>query len=79
MLKKCFPLTLFNKPRFSTFKKVFSSPDEACNDIKSGQTILVGGFGLSGIPENSIKAINRMALKDLTIVSNNIGKKKKFK
>lgn len=57
---------------FST-SKVFPFAHEACKDIKSGQSILVGGFGLSGIPENSIKAINKMGLTDLTIVSNNIG------
>lgn len=46
---------------------------EAVSDIKEGSTIIVGGFGLSGIPEYSIHALKEQGTKDLTIVSNNCG------
>jgi len=50
--------------------KFYKSSEEAVFDIKDGATILVGGFGLTGIPENTLKAINKTGIKDLTIVSN---------
>ncbi|AMX00743.1 CoA transferase subunit A [Rummeliibacillus stabekisii] len=53
--------------------KVVSSFMEAVSDIKKGSTIIVGGFGLSGIPEYSIQALKEQGTKDLTIVSNNCG------
>jgi 3-oxoacid CoA-transferase subunit A len=53
--------------------KVVSSAKEACADIPSGATILAGGFGLCGIPENCIRAIRELGSKDLTVVSNNCG------
>ena len=53
--------------------KVMSSFLEAVSDIKDGSTIIVGGFGLSGIPEYSIQALKEQGTKDLTIVSNNCG------
>ncbi|GEL06568.1 MULTISPECIES: CoA transferase subunit A [Rummeliibacillus] len=53
--------------------KVVSSFMEAVSDIKEGSTIIVGGFGLSGIPEYSIQALKEQGTKDLTIVSNNCG------
>jgi len=46
---------------------------EAIQDIQDGATIIVGGFGLSGIPENLILALRDKGTKDLTIVSNNCG------
>ena len=46
---------------------------EAIQDIQDGATIIVGGFGLSGIPENLILALREKGTKDLTIVSNNCG------
>lgn len=46
---------------------------DAVRDIKDGNTLLVGGFGLCGIPEKSIKAIEELGVKDLTLVSNNAG------
>ena len=46
---------------------------EAVSDIKDGSTIIVGGFGLSGIPEYSIQALKEQGTKDLTVVSNNCG------
>jgi 3-oxoacid CoA-transferase subunit A len=53
--------------------KFVSSADEAVQDISDGATIVVGGFGLCGIPENLIAALDRLGAKDLTCVSNNCG------
>jgi 3-oxoacid CoA-transferase A subunit len=53
--------------------KTVSGPDEAVKDIKSGSTLMMGGFGLSGIPENCLQALLRLGAKDLTIISNNAG------
>jgi len=53
--------------------KVFASADEAIHDIPAGATIMVGGFGLCGIPENLITALVRRGVKDLTTISNNVG------
>jgi 3-oxoacid CoA-transferase subunit A len=53
--------------------KVFTSADEAVNDIPSGARIMIGGFGLCGIPENLILALVRRATRDLTTISNNAG------
>ena len=53
--------------------KVYKSAIDACRDIPSGATILAGGFGLCGIPENCIAAIRELGVKDLTVVSNNCG------
>ncbi|KAJ1976760.1 Succinyl-CoA:3-ketoacid coenzyme A transferase 1, mitochondrial [Dimargaris cristalligena] len=60
--------------RFHNANKVFKSAKEAIHDIKSGSTVLVGGFGVNGIPENLIEAIVKTPeIKDLTAVSNNAG------
>lgn len=53
--------------------KVVASADEAIFDIKDGATIMVGGFGLCGIPENLIAAMVRRGPKNLTTISNNVG------
>ena len=53
--------------------KRIASADAAVEKIRDGATILMGGFGLCGIPENLIAAIRRKGTKDLTIVSNNAG------
>ena len=53
--------------------KIVANADEAIQDIKDGATIMVGGFGLCGIPENLIDALARKAVKHLTIISNNAG------
>lgn len=55
--------------------KVYASAEEAVKDIPSGSTLMVGGFGLCGIPENLIGALKQRAndCKDLTVVSNNAG------
>jgi 3-oxoacid CoA-transferase subunit A len=53
--------------------KRISSADAAIEKLHDGATVLMGGFGLSGIPENLIAAVRRQGTKDLTIVSNNAG------
>jgi 3-oxoacid CoA-transferase subunit A len=53
--------------------KRIASPDAAIANLRDGMTILMGGFGLCGIPENLIAAVRRKGTKDLTIVSNNAG------
>lgn len=53
--------------------KVCSGVDEAIAGVKDGMTLLFGGFGLCGIPENSIAAIAKSGIKNLTCVSNNAG------
>ena len=54
-------------------KKVFKDADSAVFDIKDNSSLLVGGFGLCGIPENLISAICKKGIKNLTCVSNNAG------
>jgi 3-oxoacid CoA-transferase subunit A len=53
--------------------RVYSNAKEATADIPDGATLLVGGFGLCGIPENSIAALVERGVKGLTCVSNNCG------
>jgi 3-oxoacid CoA-transferase subunit A len=53
--------------------KVFPNADAAIHDVKDGATILVGGFGLCGIPENLIAAVVRKGIRNLTSISNNAG------
>jgi 3-oxoacid CoA-transferase subunit A len=53
--------------------KVFTNATDAIADIKDGSTLLLGGFGLCGIPENSIAAIVEKGIKNLICVSNNAG------
>ncbi len=53
--------------------KVAASADEAVRDVFDGATLVVGGFGLCGIPENLIGALVRHGAKNLTVVSNNCG------
>ena len=53
--------------------KVVANADEAIRDIHDGATILVGGFGLCGIPENLIAALVRKGVKNLNTISNNMG------
>lgn len=54
-------------------KKIYTSFDEAVANIQDGMTLMVGGFGLVGIPENLIKALRDKKTTDLTIISNNCG------
>ena len=53
--------------------KVVASADEAIRDIPDGATLMIGGFGLCGIPENLIRALVRKGTKNLTTISNNVG------
>ena len=53
--------------------KVVGSYDEAMQGLEDGMTVIAGGFGLCGIPENLIAQIRRMGTRDLTVVSNNCG------
>src|SRR6478752_3886148 len=53
--------------------KVFTSADHAIKDIRDNATVMLGGFGLCGIPENCIAALVRSGIKDLTCISNNAG------
>jgi len=53
--------------------KVVSGADEAIKDMQDGATIMSGGFGLSGNPENLIEAIHKKGVKNLTVISNNCG------
>ena len=53
-------------------KKV-NNIQEALKGIQSGMTLLLGGFGLCGIPENAISELVRLGVKDLTCISNNAG------
>ena len=53
--------------------KTVSNVQEACQGIKDSMTFMLGGFGLSGIPENSIAELVRLNVKDVTCISNNAG------
>lgn len=53
--------------------KVVANAEEACKGIQDGMTLMVGGFGLCGIPENSISQLVKMGVKNLTCISNNAG------
>jgi len=53
--------------------KRIASADQAVSNLKDGMTILIGGFGLCGIPENLIAAVEGKGTRNLTIVSNNAG------
>ncbi|EGG16229.1 3-oxoacid CoA-transferase [Cavenderia fasciculata] len=74
--EKCYQsdlLELFIGVRSYSTSKVVSSAKEAIADLKDGSKLLVGGFGLCGIPENLIKAVQEKGTKNLTVVSNNAG------
>lgn len=53
--------------------KIVTGPEEAIRGVSDGMTLLFGGFGLCGIPENSIRALSRCGVRNLTCVSNNAG------
>ncbi|KAF9984210.1 Succinyl-CoA:3-ketoacid coenzyme A transferase 1, mitochondrial [Mortierella antarctica] len=69
------PVHKENSGEVENLSKVYASAEEAVKDIPSGSTLMVGGFGLCGIPENLIGALKQRAsdCKDLTVVSNNAG------
>jgi 3-oxoacid CoA-transferase subunit A len=54
-------------------KTVYADFGEAVSEIRDGCTVMVGGFGLVGIPENLIMALAQSGVKDLTVISNNCG------
>src|SRR5699024_5126003 len=54
-------------------KKIYTDFESAVEDIKEGMTIMVGGFGIVGIPENLIKALQKKGTGKLTVISNNCG------
>ncbi len=53
--------------------KVISSAEEAISDIRDGAVLMLGGFGLCGIPENCIRALEKKGITGLTCISNNAG------
>jgi 3-oxoacid CoA-transferase subunit A len=53
--------------------KVVANAEEACKGITNGMTLMLGGFGLCGIPENSIAQLVKLGVNDLTCISNNAG------
>lgn len=53
--------------------KTFLNADDAIYDVANGNTIMVGGFGLNGIPENLISALVKKGVNNLTCISNNAG------
>ncbi len=53
--------------------KTVANALDAIHDIKDGATLMVGGFGLCGIPENLIAALREKGVRDLTVISNNAG------
>lgn len=53
--------------------KVVSGPEAACNGVADGMTLMLGGFGLCGIPENCIAELERLGVSGLTCISNNAG------
>jgi acyl CoA:acetate/3-ketoacid CoA transferase alpha subunit len=64
--------SLLRRPLFS-FSKICNTPEEAIRGIKDGSLLLVGGFGICGVPMNLIQAVKQSGVKDLTIASNNCG------
>src|SRR5262249_18439591 len=58
---------------YRAMNKVLSSAEEAVALVPDGATIMMGGFGLCGIPENLIAALRARGTKDLTVISNNAG------
>uniref|UniRef100_A0A915CLP2 3-oxoacid CoA-transferase n=1 Tax=Ditylenchus dipsaci TaxID=166011 RepID=A0A915CLP2_9BILA len=80
--KKKLLQNIFNKPILQVLSlstttprpvQIFENAEEAVKDIPSGAKLLVGGFGLCGIPENLIAALVKCGVNDLTCVSNNAG------
>lgn len=69
-------LQIFSCASYSTASrsnKIYESAKEAVSDIQDGSKLLVGGFGLCGIPENLIVAVKDKRVSGLTVVSNNAG------
>ncbi len=56
-----------------SINKVYSDPAKALEGVKDGMTLMLGGFGLCGIPEVAISVLKDMGVKELTCISNNAG------
>jgi len=56
-----------------SMNKVYNNAEEAIHDITNGDIIMLGGFGLCGIPENCISALEKKGVNELTCISNNAG------
>jgi 3-oxoacid CoA-transferase subunit A len=65
--------TTHNQQDSLTLNKILPNAETAVADISAGATIMVGGFGLSGIPENLINAVRDKGVRHLTVISNNAG------
>ncbi len=63
----------FGRNTPNMINKVVANAEEAIADITDGSTLMLGGFGLCGIPENCISALVKKGVKDLTCISNNAG------
>lgn len=70
-MKKC--ILSYAETDISMMNKVVKNADEAIEGIRDGMTLMIGGFGLCGIPENSIKALRKAGIRNLTCISNNAG------
>jgi 3-oxoacid CoA-transferase subunit A len=68
-----FSLLKRNSVTIFAMNKVVANSDEAIRDVFDGATIMIGGFGLCGIPENLIRALVRKGTRNLKTVSNNVG------
>jgi 3-oxoacid CoA-transferase subunit A len=66
-------LIVFLSPKNFHMKKVVNGADDAIRDIRDGAVVMLGGFGLCGIPENCIAALARKGVRQLTCISNNAG------
>jgi 3-oxoacid CoA-transferase A subunit len=69
----CFEFSIYIQGNEEIMNKVVAGPDEAVKDFFDGAILTMGGFGLCGIPENTIAAIVRKGVKNLTCASNNAG------
>ncbi len=56
-----------------SISKLVSGVEEACRGVEDGMTLMLGGFGLCGIPENCIEQLVKLGVKDVTCISNNAG------
>ena len=65
--------SVMEEKRAIEMNKVFESAAAAIDSVVDGVTLLVGGFGLSGNPENLIRALHQRQVKEITLVSNNAG------
>lgn len=66
-------LTKYITRQMYQFSKIFNCAKEATKDIKDNSLLLVGGFGICGVPMNLINSLKESGVKDLTCVSNNCG------